>query len=179
MAKREDRSDILRIEWGCFPDFDFRFSPESVLRWHTYNPEMFCVLEEPDRGVAGYACVVPLTQQGYDKVISGSACSLQELARGDVCAAGATTTGLWHIEVIATTSDVNSRAGRALIRRVGEFLLGAASRVTASPITYIGTKLCSYFRFRKVGTDRGGGKPYDVYLLDEPVGALKARLERF
>lgn len=179
MARREDLSDILRIEWGCFPDFDFRFSPDGLLRWHAHNPDMFCVLEDSDGRVSGYACIVPLTNPGYQKVISGAACSLQELAREDVCSVSDRNDGLFHIEAIATTTSVNSRAGRTLIRRVGEFLLSNANKITASPITYIGTKLCSYFRFRRVATDRGGGKAYDVYLLDEPLTSLKLRLERF
>jgi radical SAM protein with 4Fe4S-binding SPASM domain len=178
-GKREDLSDILRIEWGCFPDFDFRFNPESLLRWYTHNADMFWVLEDARQRVCGYACMVPLTQGGYEKIVSGRACSLQELVQKDVAKETSNYKGLWHIEAIATIADARSRAGRTLVRWVGEFLLTKSTRITASPITYTGAKLCEYFRFHKVATERTDKRVYDVYLLDEPSGTLKQRLERF
>jgi len=178
-ARREDLSDILRIEWASFPDFPFRFSPDGILRWHAFNPSMFVVLEDSLGRLCGYRCLVPLTDQGLAKVTQGRACSLQELEFGDVLGPGSDETKYWHIEAMATIADVRSRAGRTLVRNIGEFLVDRAEIVTASPITYVGTKLCTFFGFKKIASEMTKGKLYHVYAFTGDPLRLKATLDRF
>jgi radical SAM protein with 4Fe4S-binding SPASM domain len=178
-ARHENLSDILRIEWANFPDYEFKFTPNSVLKWYAQNPEMFYVFEDSTGHVIGYATLVPLTEGGFLKIKSGKACSLQELSPVDVHKTSKKNNGYWHIEVIATIADARSRVGRTLIKKVGEFLIGKANIITASPITYMGAKLCSYFNFEKIATEKTKRSVYDIYILRVDQGKLKKMLERF
>lgn len=179
LARRENLSDILRIEWASFPEYEFKFTPESILKWYTYNPKMFYILEDSREHVLGYACLVPLTERGYSNIINGKTSSLQELNFSDVKKISIQKGGYWHIEVLSTIADVRSRAGRTLIKMVGEFLIDKANLVTASPITYMGIKLCSYFGFKKMATEKTKSSTYDIYMLKVEPKHLAQTLGRF
>jgi len=88
----------------------------------------------------------------------------------------------WHIEVIARVpAKTVSREGSYLIKGTGHLLLDLAKHVTASPITTIGERLCSYFGFQRVATENFGGKEYPVFYLDvdKERAAIENKLLRF
>ena len=78
-ALRQDLSDILRVEWACFPEYEFKFAANGLVSWFGHNPAMFHKLVDSTDRILGYACIVPLTETGHMKVRSGCASSLQEL----------------------------------------------------------------------------------------------------
>ncbi len=178
-ARREDLSDVLRIEWACFPSYEFKFTPKSILKWYKYNPQMFYVLEDSNGHILGYTCMVPLTKVGFSNISDGKASSLQELEYRDVYKMNNGKIEYCHIEVLSTIADLRSRAGRTLIRKIVEFLVERVNITTASPITYIGRKLCNYFGFEKMAIERTKSSIYDIYALKINQIRLRQMLERF
>jgi radical SAM protein with 4Fe4S-binding SPASM domain len=176
-AGSEDLSEILRMEWACFPEYEFKFVPADLRKWYGYNPDMFFKLVDSDDRILGYSCFVPLTASGYHKFISGVSCSLHELDLPDV--AQKHESKLWHLEVVGTIADIRSRAGRALIRNTGSFLLNKADFVTATPITDIGRRLCNYFSLKPVATDSTGLKSYLIFGISTKDSSIKRALEKF
>lgn len=178
---RQDLSQILRIEWASFPDYEFKFTPNNLTKWFEYNPKMFYVLRNSRNDVIGYACVIPLTQKGYNKIIEGNICSLSEMKEEDVLK-GNRTSKFYHIEVIATVADVKSRAGFALIRSIADLLIKTkAEIITTSPITEVGIKLCNYFQFQKIAvrhTIPTKQKEYGIYGLKVRKDLIE-RVKRF
>lgn len=165
-ANVEDLSDILRIEWACFPNYEFKFSPNSLKKWYAYNSSMFHVLEASNGFIYGYACLVPLTEDGFRKMYNGKASSLTELSPNDVIGKKYPLESQWHVEVIATIKVPGSSTGKILIREVGAFLVKNAKIVLTSPITEIGVKLCHRFNFSKVASKNTNCGSYDIYMLE-------------
>jgi radical SAM protein with 4Fe4S-binding SPASM domain len=178
-AQREDLSDILRIEWACFPEYEFKFTPSSILKWYDYNPNMFLVLKDSRGRTLGYSCIVPLSIPGWLRIIKGHASSLQELRFDHVLKNGEPVVLFWHVEAVGTIADIRSRAGRALIRKTGELLLYLGNSVTACPITDIGLRLCKFFDFRPIAREKTPTRTYDIFQLNLKKIDLAETLKMF
>ena len=180
VARSEDLSEILRIEWSCFPEFRHKFIPSSITRWYSFNPQMF-LKWAPETGtpIYGYCCLVPLKQSGYRKITQGVAASLSELEPSDVCSRDETPGRIWHLEAIAAVRDRPHNAGRRLVEAMMFSLLGRADIITATAITQIGEKLCRYFGFSPIAIEKSDDTSYCIYRLIIDKQKMTELLERY
>ena len=170
-AIKDDLSDILRIEWASFPNYEHKFSPVTLQKWFRHNSSMFHVLQASNGFIYGYACLVPLTNRGFHKISKGLVSSLTEMSFSDVEKNGTLSHPYWHIEVIAALKVQKFPAGRVLIHDVGQTLLEKGAKIlTTSPITQDGFRLCQRFGFRKVASESTDEGTYDIYALDIEKG---------
>lgn len=180
-ARDDSLSDILRIEWAIFSDYRFRFTAKSLKKWFKLNPSMFFMLEDiHSKSIVGYCCTVPLTELGLRKITTGGASSLDELSASDVMAVTGSSHPYWHVEAIATLTDIRSRAGRTLIKALANHLVAQNAKcVTVCPITGIGERLCKFFNFELVGKESIDGHTYEIYRLDDASGIIQSKIGHF
>ncbi len=179
VAKQDELSSILQIEWGNFSGYGHIFSADSLKKWYRYNPGMFYVVRDSRNWALGYSTLVPITKNLFELVSNGKYSSLTEFSESDVLRSG--DSDYYHIEVIATVpSSIASRAGRFLIKSIGNVLLRKRAKyVSASPITDIGIRLCKYFGFTHVGNQNYSGRSYPIFTLELNLSEFRKRLRRF
>jgi radical SAM protein with 4Fe4S-binding SPASM domain len=183
VAREEELSSILQIEWSDFPGYSHIFSVSSIRDWYKHNPSMFRVLRDARNWVMAYACVVPVTARLREGILAGKFSSLTQFPKDAVLRDGQSPH--CHVEVVASApTRSSSRVGRTLIREVGGVVLAEAQNVTAAPVTDIGTRLCKYFGFRHVAdelfTDAAGtARTFPIFDLRIDREAFQEKLERF
>jgi len=183
VARKEELSSILQIEWSDFPGYGHILSVASIRDWYEHNPNMFYVVRDAKNWVMAYACVVPITERLFDEICAGKCSALTAFSKEDVLKSGATP--FYHVEVIASVpTKSSSRVGRNLIREVGGILQQKARSVSASPVTDIGIRLCQYFGFRQVAEEKvcqpsGETRVYPIFVLDLEPKRFLEKLERF
>lgn len=179
-ARYEELSSILQLEWSNFPGYGHMFSVDSIQQWYKHNPSIFHVVRDSSGRVLAYAAIVPIEKRLSERIIRGELSSITQFPSDQVFTDF--DSDYWHIEVIARVpSRTASRVGSYLIKSTGHFLLNLAKHVTASPITIIGERLCSYFGFQRVSAEDFAGKKYPVFYLqvDKEKAVIENKLLRF
>ena len=182
VARPDELSSILQIEWSDFPGYGHIFSVESIREWYAHNRTMFYVLRDAKNWVMAYACVVPITEQLHKLICAGKCSALTDFPKKHVKKNG--NTPYYHVEVVASVpARSSSRVGRTLIRETGNILLRNAKNVTASPVTDIGVRLCDYFGFRHIADEvvesSSEVHTYPIYSLVIDPETFQEKLGRF
>ncbi|MFC1947339.1 radical SAM/SPASM domain-containing protein [Chloroflexota bacterium] len=178
VARLEELSSILQLEWGNFPGYGHIFSVESIQKWYKHNSNIFNVVRDERGWVLGYVAVVPVTRYLSKQIIKGEISSLVQFPEDQVLKTK--NSECWHIEVLAKIpSRTATRVGSYIIEGTGLLLLEKAKYVTASPITPIGERLCKYFGFTRVSSEYFSGSEYPIYYLQVDAEDVKKKLLRF
>ncbi len=184
LAREDELSSILQIEWGNFPGYGHVFSVASLKRWYAYNPRVFWVIRDEKNWVLGYATLVPIKKALFERILAGVISSISDVSADiDLSELGVLRdedTDYFFLEVVATIpSRGASRAGSFLIRSVGNYLLEHAKYVATSPITEVGVRLCKYFGFKHVADERFGENIYPIYALTISKEEIRPKLNKF
>jgi len=183
LAREEELSSILQIEWSDFPGYGHIFSVSSIRDWYTHNPGMFYVLRDKKNWVMAYACVVPITEHLQSEICQGKFSALTDFPKEEVLRN--MSTSYYHIEVVASVPiRSSSRVGRTLIKKVGHVIVRNARYITASAASEIGVRLCKYFGFQHVADEdieepSGDMRTYPIFYLALDPKAFQEKLDRF
>lgn len=178
VARPEELSSILQLEWGNFPGYGHIFSVDSIQKWYKHNSEIFNVVRDGRGWVLAFVAVVPITQYLFEQITRGTISSLVQFPEDQVLTN--CKSEYWHIEVIAKVpSRTATRVGSFLIERTGHLLLDISKYVTASPITAMGERLCTYFGFQRVSSEHFSGSEYPIYYLQVNIENAKKKLLKF
>lgn len=177
-AKEDELSSILQIEWSDFPGYGHIFSVESIRKWYHHNSNMFWVVRDSRNWVLGYAALAPITKKLFQRICRGEFSSLVQFPKKEVLKDNASI--YYHIEVLASVpSRTATRAGRYLIKSIGDVLLKNAKYVTASPVSDIGLRLCKYFNFKFVANEIAKDHTYPIHSLIVNKQKIDRKLKRF
>jgi len=184
LAREDELSSILQIEWGNFPGYGHVFSVKSLKRYYAYNPRMFWVIRDERKWVLGYTTFAPITETLFKRIAAGELSSVSDISPdislSEFGVLANDDTDYFFLEVIATIpSRGASRAGSFLIKSVGDYLLMHAKFVATSPITEIGVRLCKYFGFKHVADERHSTNAYPIYVLAVNKDEILPKLRKF
>ncbi len=178
-AKEYELSSILQIEWSDFPGYGHIFNVDSIKLWYKHNPDMFWVVKDSQNWVLGYATLVPINEILYKRICKGEFSSLVQFPSDQVLKSGESSK-YYHLEVLASVpSRTASRAGRSLIKSIGNYLIENSEYVTASPVTEIGTRLCKYFNFQYTADECLDNISYPIYVLKVNKNEMLEKIKRF
>ncbi len=179
LAREEELSSLLLIEWGNFAQYGHSFSVESIKKWFLHNPKMFYVIRDAKNWVLGFGTLVPITENLFKSIMRGQYSSLTEFPEKGVLRK--TKTEYFHFEVLATIpSRISNRTGSNLVKALGYELIKKAKYVSASPISEIGLRLCEYFGFEHVSDQVCYENKYPIYKLTiEDKVELEKKLKKF
>jgi len=177
--KKNELSSLLQIEWSNFADYGHMFSVESIQKWYNHNNKMFWVVKDKRNWILGYAVIVPIHKDLYDKILAGKYSSLTDFPIELVLKNN--NSAYFHIEVIASVlRHKATRVGSYLIKQVGKKLLSLnAKYITTSPIKNQGEELCKYFDFKHVSDEIYNNQVYPIYTLKVNKEQIMNKIEKF
>jgi hypothetical protein len=179
-AKLELISEVVRLDRLVYPE-KYQTIPENAMEWYLKNRDIFVFLFE-GKTLIGYICILPISDNLYDEIRSGSVIQDVLIPKEEVLEyKKGTTYNLYIFSVVLDPAYHGSDAVRYLIKGMADNLNGlemkgiSFNRVLADAVSEKGEKLVSSLGLRKIHSSNHNSGIYEA-TFNEMMMRINSRI---
>lgn len=168
LARKEDLVRIAEIEDEFFPNYERKFTLEFLEEWFDHNPNMIYVVRDVKGIVQAFSVLVPVEKGLYERLLSGEVSDFFEFRKTEV--PKDLSSPYYYLADICISKNVKGylRIASKLMIGSAKVLYAQAERITTSPITDDGFKMCKHLGFKEVAVQTYNGEQFPIYELIVP-----------